>query len=47
MKKIIICLGLFLLFITGCGKYSEKDIVKEIDKKTKNSYKLDDIKNKK
>ena len=41
MKKIIICLGVFILFITGCGKYSDKDIIKEIEKKTKNSYILE------
>ena len=41
MKKLIICLGVFILFITGCGKYSDKDIVKEIEKKTKNSYILE------
>ena len=29
------------MFITGCGKYSDKDIVKEIEKKTKNSYILE------
>lgn len=29
-----------VLFITGCGKYSEKDIVKEISKKINDSYKL-------
>ena len=41
MKKLIICLGVFILFITGCGKYSDKDIIKEIEKKTKNSYILE------
>ena len=41
MKKLIICLGVFILFVTGCGKYSDKDIVKEIEKKTKNSYILE------
>lgn len=40
MKKIILFLGIFMLFITGCGKYSEKDIIKEISKKIEDSYKL-------
>ena len=35
MKKIFLFLGLFfsILFITGCGKYGEKDVVKDFDKK--------------
>lgn len=41
MKKIILFLSVFALFITGCGKYSEKDIIKELSNKIKNSYKLD------
>lgn len=40
MKKIVILLGVFILFITGCGKYSEDDIIKGISKKTKDSYRL-------
>ena len=40
MKKIILFLSVFILFITGCGKYSEKDIVEELRKKIKDSYRL-------
>ncbi len=40
MKKIILFLSIFTLFITGCGKYSEKDIVDELSKKIKDSYRL-------
>ena len=29
-----------LVFVTGCGKHSEKDIIKELEKKIKDSYKL-------
>ena len=35
-KKIIIGLICGLFFLTGCGKYSEKDIVKDINKKFNN-----------
>ena len=31
---------LFLFCVTGCGKLSEEDILKKIDNKIKNSYKL-------
>ena len=40
MKKIVILLGLFIFLLTGCGKYNEDDIVKEITKKTQDSYRL-------
>lgn len=40
MKKVLLFISVFMLFITGCGKYNEKDIVKEISKKIKNSYLL-------
>ena len=40
MKKIILFLGIMVFFITGCGKYSENDIINEMNKKIKNSYKL-------
>lgn len=31
---------MMLVFVTGCGKHSEKDIIKELEKKIKDSYKL-------
>ena len=37
MKKIIVLLGIMLVFLTGCGKYSEEDIVKDLDKKINHS----------
>ena len=40
MKKIILFLGVMVLFITGCGNYSEKDIIKELGKRIEDSYKL-------
>lgn len=44
MKKIFlfVLLGITIL-LTGCGKYSEQDIVSDIEKKTNklSSYKLD------
>ena len=40
MKKIVILLGVFLLVLTGCGRYSADDITKEIGKKIKDSYRL-------
>ena len=40
MKKIILFLSVFMLMITGCGKYSEKDIVKKISNNIKDGYKL-------
>lgn len=40
MKKYIFIFIISLFFITGCGKYSEKDVVNDLDKKIKklNSY---------
>lgn len=40
MKKLILFLGVMVLFITGCGKYNEKDIIKELGKRIEDSYKL-------
>ncbi len=42
MKKKIVVLVCLLLLVTGCGKYSEKSIVKDLNKKLNNSnaYKL-------
>lgn len=43
MKKIIILLFTLLLLVTGCGKYSEKDVVSDLEKKINkaSSYKID------
>ncbi len=43
MKKLLIGLFICLIFLTGCGKYSEKDIINDLDKKIKklNAYKLE------
>lgn len=43
MKKIVFCLLVVCLFLTGCGKTSEKDIVNRLDKKISkaNSYFLE------
>ncbi len=42
MKKIIVTILFFCLFLTGCGKYNQKDIVKDLNKKFEKSsgYKL-------
>lgn len=32
MKKIIIICGVLMLFITGCGKYGEKEILRDLNK---------------
>ena len=42
MKKIIFVLFITCLLVTGCGKYNQKDIVKDLDKKFEdsNGYKL-------
>lgn len=37
MKKIILIVIPILFFITGCGTYSEKDVVNDLDKKVSNS----------
>ena len=39
MKKIIMLL-VVLCLLTGCGKYSEKDVVKDLEKKLDKNYKL-------
>ncbi len=43
LKKWIVCLLLVPFLLTGCGKYSEKDIVKDLNKKIEktNGYHLD------
>ena len=33
MKRIILVLLMFCLVLTGCGKLSQKDIVKDLEKK--------------
>ena len=42
MKKLYLLLGIMLLLVCGCGKYSEKDVVKDLENKIKkaDSYKL-------
>lgn len=45
-KNIIFLLSIMVLFfLTGCGKYSEKDIIKDFEKKLEkaNSYKLSGV----
>ena len=36
MKKIFIFLGL-ILFLSGCGKYDDSKLIKDLDKKIKNA----------
>ena len=40
MKRIIILLMICCIFVSGCGKYSEKNIIKDFNKKISNGYKL-------
>ena len=40
MKKILLFLIILVLFLTGCGKYTDKDIIKELNKKIKDGYML-------
>ena len=42
MKKIVFVLLMISILLTGCGKYSQKDIVKDLEKKYEKStgYKL-------
>ena len=42
MKKIIILMIVMLFFINGCGKYSENDVIKDLENKINklNAYKL-------
>lgn len=42
MKRIIILCMMFCVVLTGCGKYSQNDVVKDLEKKIakNNSYKL-------
>lgn len=41
MKKLFILILMLLCFVTGCGKYNEKDVVKELEKKISDAYKLE------
>lgn len=43
MKKIFILITILLVITTGCGKYGEEDVIKDLDKKINklNSYKID------
>ena len=43
MKKLYLLLGIMLLLVCGCGKYSEKDVVKEVVRKIRNRYDVDAI----
>ena len=36
MKKIVFVLLMISILLTGCGKYSQKDIVKDLEKKFSN-----------
>ena len=40
MKKILLFLSILVLFLTGCRSYTDKDIIKELSKKIKDSYML-------
>ena len=40
MKKLLLLIFLSCLFITGCNKYNQKNIVNELNNKIKNGYKL-------
>ena len=42
MKKVLILLFIMLFFVSGCGKYTEKDVVNDLEKKINkaNAYKL-------
>ena len=40
MKKIILILLVSLFVLTGCGKYSKESIIKNLEGKIKNGYKL-------
>ncbi len=37
MKKFLLCLIAFVFLITGCGKYGEKDVINDLDKKISKS----------
>ena len=41
MKKILLCCLLLLIIVTGCGKYDQDDVIKDLEKKTNNSYYLE------
>lgn len=42
MKKVICFLLIFVIILTGCGKYDEKDAINDLDKKvSKNNYYLE------
>ena len=36
MKKVFIILGV-ILFLTGCGKYNDKGLIKDVSKKVNSS----------
>lgn len=40
MKKVLLVIFLSCLFITGCNKYNQKNIVSDLNSKIKNGYKL-------
>ena len=40
MKKVLLVIFLSCLFITGCNKYNQKNIVRDLNDKIKNGYKL-------
>ena len=40
MKKIIMAVLIGCLLLTGCGKYDKNNIIKSLEKKIKNGYKL-------
>ena len=42
MKKIICCLSIMLFFLTACGRYTESNIIKDLEKKINKleTYKL-------
>lgn len=42
MKKILCLLGVFVIFLTGCNQYSEKNVIKDISKRVTKAkgYKL-------
>ncbi len=39
MKKVLLCFLLLLIFMTGCGKYSQEDVLKDFEQKVNdNNY---------
>lgn len=37
MKKNFLCLIALVFFLTGCGRYGEKDVINDLDKKISKS----------